>query len=122
MIARLLEENRSLREDLDSLRAEFYAFRGEGGRLAGRRLVRESELPALTGASLADLRRLRASGAIRGYGGTQPKKKRFLFDPAEVAAALRAEKKPAAGRLDLDVGELFARHSIPRDRALSGVN
>ena len=60
-------------------------------------------------------------GRLRAYGGSQPKKKRYVFNLFEAVAAIKQESQPA-GRLAFDDAELFRRHNIPSPRAFCGVN
>ncbi len=64
---------------------------------------------------------MQKSGKIRAYGGSQPKKKRYVFNLFEAVAAIKQESQPA-GRLAFDDAELFRRHNIPSPRAFCGVN
>ena len=123
-IAALLRQHHELRGDLDALRKEVIAMRGERDRQVINPqtwLVPEKKLAEVTSCSRRELRRLRKAGKIRTYGGTQPKKKRYVFNVFEVVAALKQESQPA-GRLAFDDAELFRRHKIPSSLALSGVS
>ena len=88
----------------------------------GDRLVTEKELIHETGIPRSEIRRLRLTGAIKGYAGTQPIKKRFLFNLAEATAAIQRKGQPAINRLAFDDEKLFRSYNIPTSLALSGVN
>lgn len=122
----VLETKEQLQAELDDLRAEIFAMRGEFIRsralqgkvkfLTLKEVAKEANLPK------AEILRLQRDGKIRGYLGSQPKKKRYFYVLEEVIAAVRREKARETGKPAFDIRELFSRHNIPRERALSGVS
>lgn len=121
----LLIENRHLRVKNEALERELATLRGDAVRRAvdpKTWLVPLKELPELTGMPLAEIKRLKRGGKIRGYGGTQTQKKRPVFNVFEVLAAIKQETQ-TAHRLGSDLSKrIFERHNIPSSLALSGVS
>lgn len=70
------------------------------------------------GISVAEVRRLQRLGLVRTYGGTQPVKKRYLYNAFEVIAALKKEKPVPSGRLNFNAAELFSSYNIPSSLAI----
>lgn len=108
----LLEENRLLRVELESLRAEKFAQRSERIRKSideKTLFVTEAELPDYVPYSRKDIRRLRRDGKIRGIKDLREGGKRWIYNLQDVKATVLAGRPSGAKKLlDFDMDQIRA--------------
>ncbi len=108
----LLEENRLLRVELDSLRAEFYARRGETIRKAidaNTIFVPEAELSDYIPYSRKEIVKLRRDGKLRAIKDLRDGGSRWIYNLQDVKATLLRGRPSEAKRLiDFDMDRIRA--------------